>query len=129
MSKSKNKAFTLLEVMLAVSILSIGLVAVVRSYTTSLHALRVSKDYLVANLLLEEKIWQKQEEKIRLGGVMPEDQDDKFNSPFDNFSYKINFEEEGDLPLLYKSTFEVSWQKRNQKRSTSCLLYLPGKEE
>lgn len=139
MSRLKNKGlvqplraragFTLLEVMLAVSILSLGLVAVVRSYITSLRALQISQDFLIADLLLEEKIWQKQEENIRRGGVVPEEEQSEFAPPFDNFNYKISFIEQEDLPTLYKSTFTIFWQQGERQQSISYLTYTRSPQE
>lgn len=133
MRKPKNKGFTLLEVMLAVTILSVGLVMVVRSYVTSLQAIKISKDFLIANLLLEEKIWERQEKQTRSEEVIPEEKGE-FETPFNNFSYEISFTEQEDLPAeykgtLYKSTFEVSWQQRKRKHTTSSVTFLHSEKE
>jgi len=129
MSKSKNKGFTLLEVMLAVAVLSLGLVMVVRSFATSLRAIKISHNFLVANLLLEERIWHKLEEERRTGGIIPDEEQGEFAPPFEDFGYKISFEKQEDLPSLYKSTFEVFWQQRKSEWGTACVTYLRRKEE
>lgn len=129
MSSSKNKGFTLLEVMLAVTILSVGLVMVVRSYVTSLRAIKTSREFLTANLLLEEKIWQEEQERTRPEGFIPQEKQDEFDPPFAGFNYKISFEQEENLPSLYKSTFEVFWRKRNKEHSVSCVTYTRSQEE
>lgn len=123
MLTSKNKGFLLLEVMLAVAILSLGLVLVLRSYLGSLRATKVAHNLLVANLLLEEKIWQKEQEKASPEGLTLMQEQDSFDSPFANFSYKISFSQEPDLPILYKSSYEVFWQQRQREWSSSCLNY------
>lgn len=129
MSRLKNKGFTLLEVMLAVTILSVGLVMVLGSFVNSLRAIKISQDFLVASLLLEEKIWQKEEEKTQSEGLIPVGEEDEFQPPFDKFRYKIRFEEQKDLPSLYKTSFEVSWQERKKERNISCVTYLSSKEK
>ncbi len=129
MSKSKNKGFLLLEVMLAVAILSLGLVMTVRSFASSLRGLRLSRNLLIANLLLEQKIWQRQEQDIRLGGVIPQEEQGEFTLPFDNFSYKISFTEQQDLPYMYQDTAEVFWQQGKTKRGTSAVTYARAKEQ
>ena len=131
MWKSKNKGFLLLEVMLAVTILSVGLVMVARSYAASLCAVKVSQDLLVANLLLEEKIWQKQEEKLRTQTLIPDNEQGSFPSPFERFNYEINFEKQEDLPMeyqgsLYKSTFNVFWKHRKKEYNASPGTFIAG---
>lgn len=119
----RNKGFTLLEVVLAVAILSLGLVMVVRSYVSSLRAVKTSQNFLAADLLLEKKIWD-WEEDVRSapqpGEVVP---DGNFKAPFDNFTYRIWLEEEAESPPLYKSTFKVSWQQRKNEHSVSSISY------
>jgi hypothetical protein len=114
--------------MLAVAILSVGLVSVLRSYATSLRAVRTSRNFLLAGLFLEEKIWQKQEQKIRSGGVIPNEEQGRFAAPFDAFSYKVSFEEEEDLSALYKTTFEIFWPEGQKEQSITSLTYISAKE-
>jgi len=118
--------------MLAVTILSLGLVMVARSYTASLCAVKASQDLLAANLLLEEKIWQKQEEKLRTQTIIPDNEQGSFSPPFEGFNYEINFEKQEDLPMeyqgnLYKSTFNVFWKHRKKEYNASSVTYFAGK--
>ena len=53
-----RRGFTLIEVLVAVVVLAVGLVAVMRGFETSLLALRESSDTLHANLIIAEKISQ-----------------------------------------------------------------------
>lgn len=134
MWRLKNKAFTLIEVMLAVAILSIGLVLVVRSYVTSLRAIKASQNFLIANLLLEEKIWEKQEEGMRRRGEATfEEEEGKFDPPFEGYSYNIKFEPQDFPPqyqgALYKTLFTVSWQERGRGQSSSSVTFLRSKKE
>lgn len=105
---------------------------VVRSYITSLRGIKISQDLLTANLLLEEKIWEVQEEQARIGQIAFKAEDGEFEPPFDRFSYKITFEEQEDLPpeykdILYKTTFELFWGKGEHR--TSCVTFLRSKKE
>ncbi len=115
--------------MLAVTILSVGLVLVSRSYITSLRAIKTSQNFLLANLLLEEKIWQKQEQGTWPEGVILDEEQGNFIAPFDNFSYKIAFESQEDLSSLYKSTFKVFWQERKKERFNWCVTYIRAEGE
>lgn len=128
----KNKGVLLLEVMLAVTILSVGLILVVRSYIASLRTVKISQDLLVANLLLGEKIWQKEQESSQDEGIIAANQQGSFPAPFAGFNYQIEFSPAESLPAeytanLYKASFKVFWQQRGKERSASSLTYLRTK--
>lgn len=54
--QSTSTGFVLLEVMLSLSILSLGLIFILTSFTTALKAVRITRDYTKATLLLAQKI-------------------------------------------------------------------------
>jgi len=53
--KSKS-AYILVETLISVAILSFGLISVLNAFSSTIHALRISKNYTHASLLLEEKL-------------------------------------------------------------------------
>ena len=57
--KTPQSGFLLLEVILAITIVTIGTVAIMRTYTTSLAAGVVSQQYMTASNLLDQIIWDK----------------------------------------------------------------------
>jgi len=67
--RNKNRAFTLVEIMVSIAILSIGLVLILQWLAYSLNVLRISQDYLIAALVSENKM---AEEEIKF----KEDKDD-----------------------------------------------------
>lgn len=50
---NRNRGFALVEVLLAVVIVSVGLVFVLQSFSTSVNALKVSRDYNLAGEALD----------------------------------------------------------------------------
>ncbi|MFA5350941.1 MAG: prepilin-type N-terminal cleavage/methylation domain-containing protein [Candidatus Omnitrophota bacterium] len=52
----KSKGFTLIEIMISISILSVGLIFVLQGLTQCLSILRISQNNLEASLLAEEKM-------------------------------------------------------------------------
>ena len=134
MLKAKSKGVTLLEVMLAVTILSVGLVMVVRSYTSCLRTIKITQNLLLANLLLEEKIWQKEEEKLSTAIFIEGQEENQFDPPWDNFRYEISLEPvEEELPQDYednlrKCSLQVRWRQGSREQATSCVSFLRSKE-
>ncbi|MFH1282900.1 MAG: prepilin-type N-terminal cleavage/methylation domain-containing protein [bacterium] len=58
MMKSKEKGFSLIEVLVTLVVLSVGLVYIIGSLRTSIYSVKVSKDYYASYLLLENKMWE-----------------------------------------------------------------------
>jgi len=56
----RSKAFTLIEVMLSVSILSIGLVLILQAFAQSFSVVRISRNNLTATLIVENKMAEAQ---------------------------------------------------------------------
>ena len=54
--QNRVQAFTLVEIMVSISILSLGLVLILQWFAYSLNVLRVSQDYLTAALVFENKM-------------------------------------------------------------------------
>lgn len=52
-----NKGFTLLEVVVAVAVVSLSALFVLRAFAQSLESMRVSRDLTLACLVGEEKMW------------------------------------------------------------------------
>ena len=69
-SLSPERGFTLVEVMLAVTILAFGIVGVLRGYTTSVGALEASQKAIEAVCSLKEKMADFEKEAIEEGGLL-----------------------------------------------------------
>lgn len=124
-----ERGFLLLEVMLAVTILSVGMALVLRSYVSALSAVKISQDFFAAGLLLEEKLWQKEEEKAGEKEPSVTAEQGNFPAPWDRFSYAVEYEQEEDAPELYKTRSAVSWQSKKKAHSILCAGYIRSKEK
>lgn len=69
--KSKRSGFALIEVLVAVVVLAVGITFVLRSFSTSIRALKISRDYMMASALLDETL--RAVEDGRLTTDMPAD--------------------------------------------------------
>ena len=63
-----DKGITLVEVLLAVVVLSVGLAGVLRAYAASIGALEVSRETVITIELLKEKMADVEQEMIDQGG-------------------------------------------------------------
>ncbi|MCX5699847.1 MAG: type II secretion system minor pseudopilin GspI [Candidatus Omnitrophica bacterium] len=63
MISRSNKAFTLLEVLIALVILSTAIVFIFRSVTSSLYSAKFSQNITGACFFAENKIWEMEEEQ------------------------------------------------------------------
>lgn len=125
-SIAKNeKGYLLFEVILSVAILSLGLVMLVRCFTTPLKAVKVSENHLKAALLLEEKMeelqTQSQSHSEAESGTFP-DYSEKFKWRVET-SRDVNASWDNDKLIEAKLT--VFWQEGKKERSihlTSLIL-------
>ena len=84
-----KKALTLIEVMVAVIILTVGIIGIIQAYIKSLDVLQISKDYLVEAPLAESKMAEIRRAEAENGGLTQEKQSGKFQSPYDNFNWEM----------------------------------------
>lgn len=119
--------FLLLEVMVAISLLSVGLVLVLRTFSTSLQTLRTSQNYTQAVLRLEEKVWEL-EEKAREFEILPAERDGTFGDEDEKFKWELQTTKLEDI-VLHEATLLVRWQEGRRGKSVSLVTYLENKEE
>lgn len=114
----KNKAFSLLELIIAVAILSIGIIANLQAFSFSARVTGLSCDYINAVFLGENKL-QELEFKEKQNLIKEEsinDTEGKFN-----WGYNITYNPDLDL---YKLNFRVSWQRLNRNETIDLNSYL-----
>jgi len=134
-----KKGFLLFEVMVTVAILSLGLTLILRSFTTSLSAARISQNYMLACLLLEEKMWELEEEAESTKKITTEPSRGEFATSNEKdkwrerFSWEIACEdlldEEREETSLDKVTVTVAWKEGRRERKVCLPTYLVNEEE
>jgi Tfp pilus assembly protein PilV len=114
---SNERGYLLFEVIVAVAVLSVGLVMLLRCFAAPLRAVDVSEDHLTAALLLEEKM-----EELQTGyewdsgateGVFS-GQSDKFRWRIETTSYTPMPGQSTDLAEVEVTVF---WREENRERS------------
>lgn len=124
--KNKQDGFILYEVMLAVAILGIGLVAVLSSFSSTLNAAGISRDYSKASSLLEQKIWEVE----MAGAASPGITRGEFRDLSPDFNWEIEaiederFSGEGLLVTIVR----IKWGDKDRQREINAATLMPAKE-
>ena len=123
----KNKGFTLIEIMVSVSILSIGLIVILQGFTSSLNVLRVCQNNLEASLFAEEKMAEleiniKQDKEVFLKGLTGIIQENNLE-----FQWSISLTPETEYEDLNKVLTTISWKEGKRKgiNSLSTFFIIP----
>jgi prepilin-type N-terminal cleavage/methylation domain-containing protein len=114
------KAFTLLELITAVAILSVGIVVVLQAISYSVRVAGLSCDFVRAAFLAEDKLQELEykEGERRISGEAKEAQGDE-----DKFAWKQAIVLDDTLNL-YKLDFAVSWKSQNRQEGFKVGTYL-----
>ncbi len=121
-NKNKRGGFLLLEVMLSVFIVVVGVVFVIGSFITSIKAFKVSKLYLDALYLTEEKMWEYEE-----SGEIEEGSDSGKFEDYKNAEWNVEAKEIEDLPLN-ETTVQIVLKENDRKRKYEIVTYLFNKD-
>lgn len=118
--------FTILEVVIALAILSIGLLALLRAIPVGLEASGRAHDTTVALLLAEQKL-----EEARYSAWPPSDGNDTFGSPNDNFDWARAVTSVAPTTYLREVSISVYWpaaagdsSDRSKQRCVNVRNYL-----
>lgn len=108
-SRLNNSAFSLLELIIGVAILSIGIVVILQAFSFSARIAGLSCDIIDAVFLAEDKI-QELEFKERQNLIINEIVRDK-KGKFE-WGYEVNLDSGVNLHRL---SLDIGWQKLNRK--------------
>ena len=107
-----NKAFTLIEVLIAVAILSTAVIFVFRSFTTSLSASRFAQNLSLACYLAQDKMWQVEVTDSKTRKAQDTGIEEIQNKDF-NWKYEII---KTDIDDLNELKFSVSWHEKAREK-------------
>lgn len=117
---SRKRAFSLLEVVISIAILSVGLMAVLQALSFSARMAGLSCDITNAVFLAEDKMQEMElKEKQNLINKQPRQAKARENK-FDWF-YVLNSDA---VSSLYRLEFNISWQSANRKEGLKLNTYL-----
>lgn len=88
MSGTGNRAFTLLEVMVAVVILATGMIGIIRAYAIMIDALEAA-DYSAESVcILKEKMFEAKKEAVEEGNLLTGEKEGNIKGEYGDFAWK-----------------------------------------
>ncbi len=120
-----KKGFMLLELMVSMAILSTGLLAVTRSFISSLGASDYSRQYTLACILTEEKL----NELEQSTDLFEETEHGSFEEPYSKFSWKSEIKQSSNESLKHVTVTTFWKDKGKQKKVRLSTLLLENTEE
>lgn len=121
-----NRGLSLIEQMVAVSVLSLGIVLIFEGYFTSLNAFSYSLSRLDVQQWMDEKIWQTQDELNRQAALTPGEHTGSFvckNKKFD-WQMSVDLIEQVKESCLCKLNLTVFWKEPQRNVSLSKVAYV-----
>ena len=128
MKKGKTEGFTLLEIIIALAILTIGLVGVLALFPTGLRASKRGGDFTTASLLAQQQL-----DMIRRAGQAVYNPSDSnwpdYGEPYNDSNYPhftqwyVLFTQAG-ITNLYMVDLKVYWNDRGGERYEEFVTYL-----
>lgn len=115
-----KRAFSLLELVVAIAILSAGLVIILQALSFSGRLTGLAMDIINAAFLAQDKM-QELEFKESQGLINKEPTEINAKSGKFEFKYTLNQDEE---LKLYKLDFGINWQRANKKEGFNLNTYL-----
>jgi prepilin-type N-terminal cleavage/methylation domain-containing protein len=112
--RKAQSAFTLVEIMVATAVLSLGLVMIYQAFFISLDTFDYYLNHLNAQLWLDEMIWQMQDDFRQSGFFSPRQTSGGFTVGNRNFAWNMNY---GliEPEELYQLSLSTSWQQGSRR--------------
>ncbi len=125
--KIGNNGFSLIEVMAATVVLSLGVVMIYGSFFTSLDAFSYYSNYLSVTPWMDERIWQAQDDLSKFGAAAQIQSAGEFQKASKVFRWGLNYSllEDG----LYRIDLDLYWQQGIRKIRLSRNAYAEYKKK
>jgi len=124
----KRSGFSLVELMIAVSILSIGIVAVLTSFLNSASLLDSLQSRIMSVNFLEARISDLREKAVEEEGVEPDSSQEEIALGNRSATFKLEIQPldvEELKDCINEVKLSLSWQEGNKNKDESLVTYLP----
>jgi prepilin-type N-terminal cleavage/methylation domain-containing protein len=140
MKKTRNKAFTLIELLLTVTILSVGIIFILRSYLALSNAISLADNKIKAIIYLDRQV-----DLLRLAGIEGDisqiELEEEISLNNKNFIIAGEFqpvyqqsqaegeEEQQELPAVKEVNMTINWMQGAKQREERLVSYVASNEE
>ena len=123
---ANKKGFTLIELMVAVAVLSFGLVMLYEAFFSYMDAFNYSFRRLEAQRWIDEKVWEMENELVTSGMLMPGELSGSFVRSNKKFAWKMTIRLIGEIEesSLYELTLDIFWQEITREGKVSQVAYV-----
>ena len=118
-----SRGFTLLEIMVTTAVLSFGLVMIYQAFFISLDTFDYYVNSLRAQLWIDERIWQLEDDFRRLRYFAPVQTGGAVVIGNQNYTWNLDYSL-FDSPYMYKVKLNLLWKQGKRKISLSRDAYL-----
>jgi prepilin-type N-terminal cleavage/methylation domain-containing protein len=126
LNQKKKTGFSLIELIVATVILSVGIIVVYQGFLISLRGFNYCIDYLSTQQWMDEKIWEVKDQLIHYRTLLTEDDTGIFIRRNKNFRWDLSYHliEGIEGKSLYEINLKVFWDEGAQKVSTQRSTYV-----
>jgi len=118
-----KRGFTLVEVMVAVSVLALAVVMLHESYFISLDAYAYYARYLNTAYWMDEKLWEVKDEIRRLGEAAQLSGSGVFSREGRDFNWELSLIPRDSVSGLYQINLQLLWEEGKRKPRISRNAY------
>jgi type II secretory pathway pseudopilin PulG len=122
-AQNRKAGFLLLEVLVSITLISVGLVYSIRSLSASSRAIETAAQFLRSVSLLEDKLWD-----LEAKGTIKKGTDSGQFARDQKYSWNVDAEEDKDLPINVV-TLKVEWIGESRRQRVSLQTCLWNDEE
>lgn len=124
-----SSAFTLIEVMAAVAVLSLGILLIYETFFVSIDSMDFCSDYLDLACWVDERVWQAQNLLTIFGPSCVMETEGAFAKGHKAIEWSLSPALIDETQGLYKIDFVLSWKQGKRKISLSRSAYAIYEEE
>jgi prepilin-type N-terminal cleavage/methylation domain-containing protein len=124
-----KKGFTLIEVMVAVAVLSFGLVLVYQAFFIAFDSFNYSADYLAISCWMDEKVWEAQDNIMRTGSLQDYQLQGEFLARNKLFNWQVSSNLLDQSANLSAVNLQVNWKEAKRNVKASRFFYAKYNEK
>ena len=124
MKMKNNRAFALIEILIAMTVLSIVLLSVYSGVSSGIHVMSGNKNHTTAMIIAKSSMIEFIHERMREPDVSDEPVEDNQNFYLTRTTERFEHPLLGPLPAR-KTTITVSWKERERPRDYTITYIYP----